>query len=201
MGAAQLSFLLSSAFHCLTALLLAAPRIFGSQGICYLFCFGFIEFTVLYCGDDDSTLLFQDQRRRGCASLVGEGSRDIVWTPLLHPHDDMRWGYLSTWWNSYAVSSLGVQTVISRERLRRGWVSEFWGRKWNDINMIAFKRCWNFRNDVEISETEFQKKDVFIVQLKRKKGLGRIAVCFMSRPHQQLTPGMWVRNPGWEWKG
>lgn len=64
--------------------------------------------------------------------------------------------------------------------------------------MIAFKRCWNFRNDVEISETEFQKKDVFIVQLKKKKGLCRIAVCFMSRPHHQLTSGMWVRNPGWE---
>lgn len=91
--------------------------VFGSQGICYLFCFGFLEFTVLYCGDDDSTLLFQDQGVAWVCISGGGGQQGYCLNPA--PSSTrwccLRWGCLSTWWNSSAVSSLGVQTVISRK--------------------------------------------------------------------------------------
>lgn len=163
------SFLLWSAFHCLTALLLAAPHIFGSRGICYLFCFGFIEFTVLCCGDDDSTLLFQD---RGVGvRLWWWRAAGILSEPLsfIHTMTLRAMGLFIDPMEQLCCQLSGRPDSYFQKRLRRGWVSEFQGRKWNDINMIVFQRCWNFRHDVEISGTEFQKKDVFVVQLERKK--------------------------------
>lgn len=46
---------------------------------------------MLYCGDDDSTLIFQEKEVVWvCISNGGGQYRDSVWTPL-HPHDAAAW--------------------------------------------------------------------------------------------------------------
>lgn len=47
----------------------------------------------------------------------GEDSRNIIWIPVLYPHDALAKDrvYLSTWCSNSVVSSLAIRSVISRK--------------------------------------------------------------------------------------